>query len=85
MPNATNRTNRTGIMTLLALSMPPDMPNDIMPKLMTIATIIHTFAPHALAVLPNVPAMMSMSWPMSKSPPEKDMNVYLNIQSITQV
>ena len=72
-------------MTLFAISMPPAMPKDIMPKLTTMATIIQRFAPHALAVPTKVPAMVSISWPMPNRPPENAMNVYLNIQPMTQV
>ena len=78
-PSARNSANSTGIMTLLAFSMPPAMPNDMMAKLATIATIIHMFAPHALAVPPNVPFMTSISCPMENRSPVNDMKVYLNI------
>ena len=84
-PSARNSANSTGIMTLLAFSMPPAMPNDMMAKLATMATMIHRFAPHALAVPSKVPDMTSISWPMENRSPVKDMKVYLNIQPITQV
>ena len=60
-PRATNRKNSTGIMTLLAFSMPPAIPKDMITRLTTTATTIQTFAPHAEAVEPKVPTMVSMS------------------------
>ena len=60
-PKATNRKKSTGIMTLLAFSMPPAMPKDMIIKLTMTATTIQPFAPHAEAVEPKVPTMVSMS------------------------
>ena len=60
-PSARNSTNSTGIMTLLALSMPPAMPKDMIAKLTTMAMIIQTFAPQELAVELKVPTIVSIS------------------------
>ena len=48
-------------MTLLAFSMPPAMPNDMMKKLTATATTTQTFAPHALAVALKLPTIASIS------------------------
>ena len=74
-----------GIMTLFAFSMPPATPKDIMAKLTMIATTIQRFAPQLDAVLPKVPSITSMFWPMANRSPLKAMKVYLNIQPMTQV
>ena len=83
MPRPTNRKNRTGIMTLLAFSMPPETPIAMMANEATIATIIHGRL--LIATTSKWPTMAAISWPMACMSPVMAIAVYLKIQPMTTV
>ena len=57
-------------MTLFAFSIPPAIPSAIITAVTTIAIISHILLPNALAVLPNIPPIADISFPIAESFPE---------------
>ena len=72
-------------MILLAFSIPPEIPMDMMAKLAITAIRIQVLAPQLLAVELKVPTITFISCPIENIEPEIAMIVYLNTQPMTHV